>query len=53
MEKRKSKVSNSYRGKASDYYLDCSCHLSVSKATQNRRVKAKSRPKRHMTVRAH
>lgn len=53
MEKRKSKVSNSYRGKASDYYLDCSCHLSVSKATQNRRAKAKSRQNGHKTIRTH
>ena len=52
MEKRKSKVSKSYRGKASDYYLDC-CHLSVSKATQNRRAKAKSRQNGHKTIRTH
>ena len=36
MEKRKSKVSNSYRGKASNYYLDCSYHLRVQKAKGSR-----------------
>lgn len=37
MEKRKSKVSNSYRGKASDYYLDCSCSLRVHKKKGSRK----------------
>ena len=37
MEKRKSKVSNSYRGKASDYYLDYSCSLRVYKEKGDRK----------------
>lgn len=37
MEKRKVTASNSYRGKASDYYLGCSCSLRVQKAREDRK----------------
>lgn len=36
MEKRKAKAATNYRGKASDYYLDCSCYLRIQKAKGSR-----------------
>lgn len=37
MEKRKVKATTNYRGKASDYHLDCSYHLRIQKAKGSRK----------------
>lgn len=47
MEKRKLKASNAYRGKASDYYLDCSCSLRVRKIRGNKKQKHRVTGYRH------
>jgi len=47
MEKRKSKASNSYRDKASDYYLDCSCSLRVHKEKGNRKQQHRTASPHH------
>lgn len=47
MEKKKSKATGAYRGKASDYRLDCACSLSICKTKQASRQRSKAGIQHH------